>query len=128
MADNAGAVDLGGLATEEQERLAQMAEETGTDPEPEDSRRKALTGFAVILGMDGNVVSVNLPSDQFDLVLEPTNDLVYALAAAVQKDVAAMDGAEAAIAQQMYHARAMAQQMQTQQMAQGLDLPGMRRG
>lgn len=121
-------MDLGGLSTEEQERLAQMAEETGATGNEETPKQRFFTGFSVLMSMDGRVMVTGLDSPHVELAVKPSNDLVFMLASGVAKDFAALDTAQATVAIHMEQAQAMAQQMQEQQLLQHIDLPGSRRG
>ena len=128
MPDSSGAYDLGGLSSEEKERLEKMADETpdsvkSTDP-------NALFAFAVIADMEGNVaVYGDVINDSVVPMLKPNNDIVAGACAAVIKDVEASETAQATVQLQLAQAQAIQAQHEAAQQAARLgDLRGGARG
>lgn len=127
MPDNSGAVDLSALSPEEQDAVKKMAEENPTeepegsypgDQNPEDNRRKVLTGFIVLVDYNGNPEVMSLPEHLVLVQSEPTPDLIYAACGVIQKDLAAQETAHATAEVMMQQARAMQEQMQAAHLAQ----------
>ena len=120
MPDNSGAVDLDSLSAEDREAVERLAEQT--EPGPEEQKRQVLTGFFVALLESGDVVIVDDVPPNVERTLPLTDDLIYALASTVLKDVTAAETAKATLQAQMQQARAVAQQMQEQQLREQLKI------
>ena len=138
MPDSSGAIDLGSLSPEEQEAVNRMAEEngiTGDEPTREDTgpkRQKVLTAFIVLVGEDGNPTVLNYEDDErIETHVPVTPDLIYGACATIQKDIAAMETAQASAAAtgqfMMQQARAAQEQMQNAAIQAQLQQSGLKR-
>lgn len=125
MPDSNGSVDLGSLSAEQQERLEKMAEENNTEPGAMD----VAYAFVVIAHENGQIQVAAYDGPSFKSGRDFINDDVYGAAATIQKDIAAMESAQAVQHLMMEQARAAMQQQQAQQMTANLgDLRGGLRG
>lgn len=116
MPDQSGAVDLGAAPAPESEKT--VKDET---PKQEPT---ALYAFAIIADPEGNIGVYPYEAEDVVTAIDLNDDLIYGALAAAQKDIAAKTTAQATIQFQMMQARAMQEQMQSQQIAQGLNLRG----
>ena len=123
MPDNSGAINLGDLPEETQEQLARMAEETGTEPEAEDfPAKKVLTAFLVFVGEDGSPEVMAFEDEGVLVRVQPTTELIRGACHNVIQALNAQETAMVTLSRQMAQAQAMAQQMQAQQIREGLKL------
>lgn len=136
MADNTGAVDLSSLSDEEKRAVEEMADahkgSYSGDQNPDENKRKVLTGFTVLLNYDGDPEVVSLPED-YEVLLqsEPTADLIYMACGNVMKDITlqmtSMATAQNTAMIMQQQARAMMEQQQNA-MLQAQVSKGLRHG
>lgn len=116
MPDSSGSVDLGSLPKEEQEKVEQMA-----DQDPNQEKQRVLTAFSVVVSLDGNPQVVSLESEDFEMTVPPTADLIYGAAHTIIKDISGQEYAHATamttVQTMMAQTRMMAEQQQAQQVA-----------
>lgn len=130
MPNNNGAVDLSSLSAEEQAAVEQMAEQHGEQPEEPKGPHRVLTAFMIIVGLDGNPQVMGFEDPNFELVSQPTGDLVYGAVQTVAKDLAADETARAAAQHtaQLMAAQAQAMMEQQQHAQVAASLGDVRRG
>lgn len=122
MADISGAINLGDLPEDVQEALGTMAEETGTEPDPEFPTKKVQTAFLVFVGEDGSPEVMAFDDDGVEVRLQPTSELIRGACYNILQNLNAQETAMVTLSRQMQQAQAMAQQMQAQQIREGLKL------
>lgn len=123
MPDNSGAINLEDLPPEAQEQLAQMAEETGTEPEAEGfPAKRVLTAFLVFVGEDGSPEVMAFEDDGVLVRVPPTTELIRGACHNVIQALNAQETAMVTLSRQMAQAQAMAQQMQSEQLRRNLNL------
>lgn len=129
MPDNSGAVNLDALSAEDQEAVQRLAEERGGEvvaPEEAtaDNKREVHTAFLVLVGPDGSPEVLAFDDERLNVRQSPTPDIIYGVIQVLIKDLQAQETAAATVQATMAQARAMQEQMATQQMMKGLNLRG----
>ncbi len=113
LGQTSGTLHTDELTTEQRERLAKMAEESGVDLTASEGRKVA-TAFIVIIGEDGAVEAHSNIALAHDLVLTrgATPDDIYGASAVVQKDITSMETAHRTRQAMMMMGAAMQHQAQ----------------